>query len=91
MQRFKHENEWDEEDYVLGIVRIHQFANEKFAYYQSIWVEFDENAFIVAIAIGFWNLLFCFAVNYTGIIKGGETVVISEGIGAFVAILAYLA
>lgn len=91
MQRFKYENDWDEEDFVLGIEKMVRFANEKFAHYQSIWIEYDENAFVVAIAIGFWNLLFCFAVNYIGEIKGGEQVQIAESLGALGVIVTYSA
>jgi hypothetical protein len=91
MQRFKHENEWDEEDYVLGIVKMAHYANEKFIYYQSVWIEFDENAFVFAIAIGAWNLIFTFAVYYSGVIKGGEQVAISEAIGALIVVLSYVA
>lgn len=43
------------------------FANEKFRYYQSIWIEYDDLAFLVALVVGVWTLLFNVSTNFTNL------------------------
>lgn len=40
------------------------FANQKYHRYQQIWVEYDNLAFLVAIALGLWAVLFCIATQF---------------------------
>ena len=56
---------YDEEHYVVTMVRMAQFANEKYKYYQQIWIEYDEIAFLVAILVGLWTVLFNLAINFS--------------------------
>lgn len=41
-----------------------QFANQKYSRYQQIWVQYDNLAFLVAIALGWWTVLFCLATQF---------------------------
>ena len=68
------------------------FANEKFKYYQSIWIEYDDLAFLVALFVGTWTLLFNVSTNFTDIDpKGGEKEQFAEVGGAGLVMAIYAA
>ena len=82
---------WDNQDYIQSIVKMSNFANEKFRYYQSIWIEYDDLAFLVALVVGVWTLLFNVSTNFTDVAaQGGERQQLIEvgGAGLVVAIYA---
>lgn len=54
----------NEQDHAMSIVQMTQYANEKYQYYQKIWVEYDDAAFIVAIIIGAWSIVFNIVNNF---------------------------
>lgn len=64
LNQFSSDQMFEEEHLVDTIVRMAKFANEKYRYYQQIWIEYDEIAFIVAIAVGSWTVLFNVAINF---------------------------
>lgn len=63
---FKSEKMWDEDDYASNIVKMSKFANEKYQHYQSIWIEYDDLAFLVALVVGSWTVIFNLATNFSG-------------------------
>jgi hypothetical protein len=73
LRTFKLEKMWDEDDYAKNIVLMSKFANEKYQYYQSIWIEYDDLAFLVALVVGSWTVIFNLATNFSDTkIQGGE-------------------
>ena len=64
---------WDDQDYASNIVKMAGFANEKYRHYQSIWIEYDDVAFLVALVVGAWTVIFSLATNFSGTKdRGGE-------------------
>lgn len=73
LTKFEEQEKKNLKDHVNQLVEMSKFANQKFKYYQSIWIEYDDVAFIVALCVGTWTLVFNLAVNFSGLqIKGGE-------------------
>lgn len=48
------------------MTQMAKFANKKSQYALKIWVELNETSFMIAMSIGFWTLIFNFALNYSG-------------------------
>jgi hypothetical protein len=92
LRAFKDEDMWDNQDYIQSIVKMSNFANEKFRYYQSIWIEYDDLAFLVALVVGVWTLLFNVSTNFTNVAaKGGERQQLIEVGGAGLVVGIYAA
>lgn len=70
---------FDEADYINSMVKMAKFANEKYRHYQSIWIEYDDLAFLVALVVGSWAVVFNVATNFgfNQVPSGGEEVRIS--------------
>lgn len=68
------------------MTKMAEFANMKAEQSHKIWVEMNDGAFVIAMSIGAWTLIFNLAINFSGINSG-----VIEGYSAIVSVFIYSA